>query len=366
MSGFNNSFTQGGKVFDENGNPSYLGDGQNVVRSPGTWLNSPTAYTNEVHGADINKDFRFTGVPLDIHDGTDNVYWTASNVIGIFDFASTVQNHTPAGTKSIDFSGNDGDIFQITGPSLLLTDDYVAITGWVYLTSWTIGESKLELVPFNTTKGLEVGSRVDIGGYVDTGELNVWQQFVIQRSASTGLGVEFDSFRFIITGSPPVKLPTGFMDDVRLQEVGGAVFSIKPPAGKKFLADGTQIIMQAPVDPRYTPISTETLMIPVHDFKNFFGAILDGGISFQRVQNGVITRSDSFHDSVELFQIPEATCTFKGFDPNTELSTISVWLPNISSTTIDGDTNDEIRLNFSDDFSAFGLLRVIEEGRLSG
>jgi len=57
------------------------------------------ALINSTYGAAMNQNGSgIVTITENIHDGTDNTYWTATAISGSWTFDSTDENHTPAGS----------------------------------------------------------------------------------------------------------------------------------------------------------------------------------------------------------------------------------------------------------------------------
>jgi len=186
-----------------------------------------SAFTNEIHGRDLNQNIGFTGTPECIHDGTDSVLWAATALSGTWDFASTTQAHT--GTMSVDATSVTKDKqAQFEAASPVDASDYTSVAGWIYITSWSTTGTKDVEICFMLA-GVLVGVKLNISLYVNTGDFNVWQQFIIPMSDFQA-GTDVD--QLIITqisegaGSPA----NWFLDDICMQETGGfADFFVAPP-----------------------------------------------------------------------------------------------------------------------------------------
>ena len=88
-------------------------------------------FTNDTYGTDLNQNVTFGGAPEEVHDGTDNAYWTGTAISGTWTFDSTDQANT--GTKSIDGTDTvNNSIAQLAKGASLDVTSYVAITGYIY------------------------------------------------------------------------------------------------------------------------------------------------------------------------------------------------------------------------------------------
>ena len=125
--------TLSAEVIQRNGDPQ----GLVVYTRPVNTLDSTVKFAiNDTYGFNLNQDASFSGTPTGIHNGTDNIYWTASALSGTWNFASTVQ--AKDGTKSIDAvnTTNNNEALLSAGSDIDL-ENFTAVTGWIYITDWS-------------------------------------------------------------------------------------------------------------------------------------------------------------------------------------------------------------------------------------
>jgi len=194
------------------------------------FYNMPLYFTNEAGSRDMNVNISFTGTPDKIHNGIDDVLWTASGIIGParWDFNSVAQAHS--GTHSIDGTTTiGGDTVQFAKGANIDLSNYSTVTGWVYLTNWSTG-SRLDMYGWDTGTGLQAGNTVDISEYGDHTILNAWQKVAIPLSAFGLEASTIDAFRIVVVKG--AQNPDFYLDDIQVEEVGVPEdFIVRPRPG---------------------------------------------------------------------------------------------------------------------------------------
>jgi len=196
-------------------------------------LNVPAV--NETFGNQMAGDHSTSGTPDKVHDGLDSVLWTASAISGTWVFNSSTQAH--GGAQSVDATATvNSSIAQFAKGSDLTLANYVAISGWIYITAWSIvGTKEVNIYGWDTGAGTQNGVKINLGEYVDTNTFNEWQKFTISFEAFNFSGATVDAVRIEtidVGGQPP---PDYYIDDLQFEEVGTpTTFAVIPPAGKVF------------------------------------------------------------------------------------------------------------------------------------
>lgn len=178
--------------------------------------------TNPTYGFDMNKDARFTGTPVVIHNGTDSSGFTGSNLTGAnFVFNSTAQAY--AGTHSIDGTATvEGNEALFSDGSVALSG-YVALSGAVYLTSWSTQGTLKEVEVRLRFSGTDVGNSVNLSSYINKALFGVWQLFAIPFAdfgASTStINQVVVKTRDLGAGNPPDY----YLDALQIEQTGGGL-----------------------------------------------------------------------------------------------------------------------------------------------
>lgn len=193
---------------------------------------STATLLNPTYGRAMNQSPAFSGTPEPVHNGIDNVYWTATALSGTWTFDSTDQAHT--GTNSIDATATiNNREAQIEASGSIDVNDYSSLAGWIYIESWSTAGTAKEVELRLRLAGVDVGLTVDLSNYIDRLLFNEWQQFIIPIIDFSSGTIDQLIIRTIdIGGGPP---PDYYLDDIRFEEIGGFIdFIYAPPPDKIF------------------------------------------------------------------------------------------------------------------------------------
>lgn len=314
--------------------------------------NSLLFFSSEVYGYDMNYDFSTAGgTPDNVHNGTDNTYWTASAIVGganwIFD--STDYYHT--GTKSIDASNTNGsDVAQFAKGSSVTNTDFNNLSGWIYIQSWPTAKD-FEFFLWNTGTSSQIGNRVGVGSYVNTTSYNVWQKFVIPITEFGSLGSSFDALRVIAIGKTDC-----YFDDIKFNTVaegnqGATQYIVKPELNTWLYTKSINVTMVDAYDS--TRINGTTLSIP---YNSFLGVSPDVGLVYQRVQYGKTVFSTATKGIIDIIQRPGGRIDAASYDGTYTMVKVS----NMFSYPIllKYENDDRMTMTLSDDYSGLNVLRV--------
>ena len=276
-----------------------------------TFNNKPQFYLDADGSKDMNVNVTYTGTPDKVHDGTDSALWTATAIVGAarWTFDSTDQNHTPAGTKSIKATVTiGGDVMQLAKGSNVDLSNYSAVTGWVYITSWSVG-ARINMYGWDTGTGLQVGDIVDISEYVDITQLNEWQQVAIPLGEFGLSASTIDAFRITIVKG--ILNPDFYLDDIQIEEVGEQVeFTIEPQKGKWLHIKEFGITIVDEYDSTLADSS-----IPNIPYLGFLGVgALQRGILIQRIQLGEVLFQATMKNMVDFLALTNMRIVSQGFD----------------------------------------------------
>jgi len=322
-----------------------------------TYSNKIKFFTNDTYGADLNQNGEFGGTPEHVHDGTDNAYWTASDIVdnaGKFTYNSTDQNHTDGGTKSIKTDNNDvGDIFQLAKGSDMTMSGYTAVTMWVYVDKdYKLGDV-LEFYGYDTTLTAEVGNRVDIKDYFNYLDYDVWQKITIPLTDFGGLATSTiaDAFRLEIV-SKEGKAPKMYFDDIQIEETGTPVkFSVEALKGTWLHVSGFQVII---ADAIASTLADATM--PNLAYDQILGETLTAGIAYKRINNDVIENSATIFSISDLMSFSNAKIAGSGSDGTNTWVAITITFGD--SIVLKGEDYDELSLSVADDLTGLLKFRV--------
>jgi len=328
-----------------------------------TYTNRPKFFINDTYGIDMNLAIAWGAVPEPIYNGVDAAYWTISTLIGnagSFIEQSTDQAHT--GTKSLDAtpSTNDETVLLTEGGAGIVMTGYAAITGWIYITGWaqvdTVGvELQARLV------AVDAGNSVNIGDYVDTTVLNVWQQFTISKSdmGLTTQTVDELTIKTIDTG--PALPPNYYIDDLQWEQSGtiNAVrFDLTPNNGTWLHVETIKIIMAA----SHTGIitvkdNTEDATLPAIPYDGFLSvSALDTGIQFHKYSKGIVELIGTVKQLSDFLQFPGSRVDGYGGDGTNSWLTITFDMP--TPWVLKAEHNGFMSMTINDPLNGLQLLRM--------
>jgi hypothetical protein len=326
-----------------------------------TYNSKVVFFENETNGANMNVNAALGGVPVNIHDGIDNPYWTASAISGAWTFNSAAQNHTPAGANSIDATAtNNNDTAQITAGAPQALSGYVSLSGWIYITGWsTSGTKGVEIFGWDTGAPAIEGVAVDIGDYINTAAFNTWQQFVIPLGDMGLTGLTIDAIRIVtidVGAGPP---PNYYLDDIQIEQTGTALeYFIRPDDGTWLHVETVQFT----IADAYTGIvtvagATENATMPGIPYDALLGvAALTVGITYQFIQDGNVSNIAVVNQLSDLLQLPDTELINSISDGTNTLVTIKQDLS--YPITLKSEDNDRMRILINDNLSGLLLFRI--------
>ena len=315
-------------------------------------------FVNDAYGANMNIDAAASGTPLEIHDGTDSVLWTASVIVGgKFTFNSVDQNHTPAGALSIKLdNGALNDTFQLAAAAPVDLSNYVSLSMWIYVDKdWSI-DDEIEVVGWDTATGLEIGNPVGIGNYFNSTDNDTWHKAIISFLDMGVTNLTIDALRFTITKKAG-KSPKCYFDDIAFEESGAPIdFCIKPDLGTWYIVDSIRAVMVRAHDSTLANNS-----IPNLAYNKLLGlSSLIAGITVRIEKEDRTLASVTFKNLGELLESPGVNVFTGGDATNTWMvADISFLEPIILKAATDG----RLCVTVSDDLSSFLKFRVTSSGR---
>lgn len=316
------------------------------------WNQRSLLFLDDDGSRNLAVDGSFSGTPDGVHNGTDSVEWSAAATVGTWDFASTLQAHS--GTKSIRaWNMSDGDIATISKGSNLDFSNYVAITGWVYISR--LNSSAQELLVNFSESSLIVGNTVNVIDYVDAGNLNAWQKFSIPKADMGIADVNVDEviFSFVVNSGSAPRL---YLDDIQVEEVGVKKFTAKPATGKLVQYNRIELLF---VDAIASTVSSGTM--PGLSYDKILGIpALTSGISLQTFANGLpqVTITSRRLSDFLGFTFEIASHGSDGINTFLKLAVdLPVWV------ALDDADGDRIELTINDNLSGLILFNAIAIGR---
>ena len=324
-----------------------------------TFENETLFFFNPTHGIDMNKSPGAAGTPVNIHNGIDDVYWTASAITGAlrWDFNSSTEAHT--GSYSIDGSSTiNGDESQYAKGSNQDLTGYTSLVGWIYITGWALtGTKEVQIYGWDVGVGI-VGNIVNIGDYVDPTIFNVWQKFTIPLSA-LGLTEEtIDSIRAKTVSLGAGAAPSYYLDDVQIQETGAPIeYTVEPAEGTWLYVNLMNIVMADALDSTLLNASMSNL-----SYDKFLGATLTEGLTFQAWEHGEPIWSIKIFNILDFLSFPNKNIVNDGCDG------VNTWLNlNLESPYPDvmkSENQGKYVMSVADDLDALLYFRISLSCRL--
>jgi len=313
-------------------------------------------FSNDDVGVDMNVDAGFSGTPEHIHDGTDNAYWTATDIVGggKTTFNSADQNHTVAGALSIKVDNSPvGDVFQIAKGSDLNMTGYVALSLWVYVDkNWKVGDS-IQLYGWDTDTDTQVGTTVLLQNYFQFETYDIWHKVVIpltdfgDLSASTVL----DAIRVRIDTAEG-KSPKFYLDDIQFEEIGTPVlFCLKADKGTWLHVKEFTVSM---ADDVAGTLADATM--PYIAYDKFLGESLIVGVNYQWIQNGKSLFSQTIKSTIGWLQLPGTSIVSSGSDGTNTWFTMRV--EHIDPLVLKHENDDMLCFTVADNLSGLLHLRI--------
>jgi len=300
--------------------------------------------TNGGGTADMNVDGSIGGTPDNIYIDDPTTNWTNTALSGTWDFGSTTI--TPqGGTESIEAINTvDGDQMQIEKSSTVDMDNFTAISGYLYLTSWN--DVRHNIMLELRLAGVLQGNPLELNAFVDTGILNAWQQFIIPK-ASLGITDELIDQLVVTTGATTGSPPNYYLDTINIEQSGSRLFKFEVPTGKIFEVFSVN----------YTLIDNITVIEP----RQLMGvASLTNGLTVQTVIDDETTFGASVKNISEIIEAgAQLDSTIIGATESmVNIIGLSPWWSRLGA----GDT---FGITVNDDLTGLISFRVIIRGRLA-
>jgi len=312
-------------------------------------------FTNEIYGNDMAQNVTFGGAPENVHNGTDNAYWTGSALSGTWTFDSAAQVH--AGAKSVDATATvNGNTAQFAKGGSLSLSGYVALTGWIYLSAWDDrGTKDINLELWSTA---QVGVTIGLRDYIDVNTVGAWQKFVVTVQDFDAVGQTITTMRVttvdLLAGAPPDY----YLDDIQFEETGSPIqYTIEPEKGTWFYVDRMRLTM---ADNVASTVADGTLQGLAYNA--FLGvSALTNGILYQRIQGGEVALSNLAKQLSDYAVFPNTQISAVGDGTNTMLM---IDMPFAYPEILRAENDDRIRITVRDDLSGLLLFETTVSGRV--
>jgi len=285
--------------------------------------------------------------------GSDITAITTSDAVNLTSSAQAIDATTTT----------NNDIAQLTrGAGAIDLSAYVSITGWIYITAWPgTGTKSVNFKGWNTGTGLIVGLEVNLGSYINTASLNVWQQFSIPLTDMNLQASSIDAFRITTVDLGPGAPPDYFLDLIVIEQAGAGggpfQYDISLEKGALFYANSLKISMARPYD---TTEANGTM--PGLGYDDLLGATLTSGLLFQIIKDKKITLSASIMNFADMIYLPGYDLKDMMYDGTNTFVTIEIKfdVPYI----LDRREEDGMRFVVQDDLSSFVFFRAVLGGKV--
>jgi len=314
---------------------------------------------NETNGIDINKNAAFGGTPIKIHNGIDDVLWTGTGIVGAsrWIFNSSAQAHT--GTQSIDgTTTKNGDVTQLAKGSDQDLTGHTAITGWIYITSWSVsGTKEVLFFGWNTGTSLMVGNNVNLGDYINTLVFNTWQKFSIPLNDLGLFTKTVDSVRVQTVSLGAGQAPSYYLDDIQIEETGDPITYTVQPKMSTWLHISE--ILSTFVDGFNNVLLNATMPNLAYN-KILALSALSNGIIYHKTIDGNVDFTFVIKQLSDFIQLAGTSIINSGSDGTNTWMTIN-YKPAIP-IILRSNTDDKMLVTISDNLSDLLLYRVSING----
>ncbi len=325
-----------------------------------TYENSLNFFVNSEYGSELAIDASAGGTPVEIHNGIDDVLWTASDIVGggKTTFDSSDQNHTSGGSQSIKVDNSPvGDMFQILNSSAVDLNNYVSLTIWVYIDKdWKNGDT-IEVFGYDTNLGIVVGNAIDLSSYLNINDQDTWQRASIPLD-DMGLSdtTTLDALRVQIV-TKEGKSPKFYLDDIQFEQTGTPQeYVVEPAAGTWLHVDKLMIVY---ADAYAGTVEDGTM--PSIPYDSFFGlSKLSSGVLYQRKKANNIVTSFPIKQHLDMMSFSNGLVTGSGSDGTNSWVSVSINFP--SAIILKHEDRDNISLTISEDLSSLLTFKVSAGG----
>ncbi len=315
------------------------------------WKQRTILFLGDDGSRNMNINGTVSGTPDNIHNGTDNSYWTAAATIGTWDFASTTQANS--GTKSIEaINMADGDTATISKGSDLGFTNFEAVSGFIYLTRINTANNQINLCFFDN--GLPIGVPMDILNFVDAGTLNTWHKYIIPKADFGILNQTIDALTVGVVRTVGAA-PGFYLDDMKIEETAGVKFTAQPESGRVFEYQRIELYFE---DALASTLSNATM--PFVKLDGILGITPTVGFTLQRFEDRVPQISLVFTSVSDMMSL-----TFHNFDSGSDgVNTYLKLAADLSNNSRLIEQNDDRHvITINDDFTGLLNFRAYLIGR---
>lgn len=285
----------------------------------------------------------FAASELNVHNGTDAVYWAATATTGSWVFNSIDQAFT--GTKSISgVSTVDGDTARFDG-TIFNPNNYISLNFRVYISQFNSTGTKSVNVQLYTSSNTATGGTVNLLEYVLPSQEGVWQLASVPLSAFGDLGTDVARLDIVVgnTQGNPIDF---YLDDIQFISGGGREFRISPV--------DNEVCSIYTLDLVVLSTDTTTRINDINPVGFLFGAALTEGIVFKTNQINYRPFSYTLTRNFDLITFPGGSTSGVYGDGTTAMLKFTLTYPD--PVELNPKTGDSLSIIVNDDLSSYGEI----------
>lgn len=328
-----------------------------ATRELKTYYNDVSFFLNPNYGIDMNQNAGFGGTPVEVHNGIDDVLWTASSITGVkFTFNSGDQNHTPAGSTSVRIDNPAlNDVMEFDKGSDQSLNGYTAISLWIYIDKdWAINDS---VSLYGWDNGVQVGTKIFLENYFSWSVFDVWHKISIPLSDMSLVDETIDSLRVQIE-TIDTKSPKFYLDDIQIEETGNPITFTLRPVKNTWLYINT--LVYGLVDAYDSTLLNGTM--PNLSYNKLLGMnSLPGGITWTEYLAGELTATFTVHNLMDALELPNASIKTVGGDGTNTWLTLEFRFD--YPIVLKAEDGDKLTITLTDDLTDLLRLRAYTSGK---
>ena len=312
-------------------------------------------FTNDDYGADMNQNAAAGGTPELVHNGIDDILWTASDIVGGGKTTFNSTDRAYAGTNSIKVDNSPvNDVFQLDKGSDLDCTGYTSLTMYINVDKdWKAGDI-IEVYGWDTGTGLQVGTAVDLSDYFTYDSYDVWHKITIPLTDMGDLSgyTTLDALRVRIVAAEG-KSAKFYLDTIQFEETGTPIkFTLKPTLGTWLHVSSFQILI---ADAYAGTLADGTM--PSIPYDALLGVSkLATGITYKRVTQEEVISSANIQQFLDFMAFSNAKVTGYGSDGTNTWVTVNMQFT--EPVILKEEDEDEMSLTVNDDLSGLLVLKV--------
>jgi len=320
-----------------------------------TFENSIEFFASDEYGSNMNINPGATGTPEEVHNGIDDVLWTATYIVGggKTTFNSTDRNHTIGGNNSIKVDKSPvGDVFQIAKGSDIDLNNYVSVTMWINVDKdWKNGDS-VELYGWDTDANTQLGNVVELQDYFEFSDFDTWHKLTIPLiHMDLATETALDAIR-VRQAAKEGKSPKYYIDDIQFEETGEPVeYYLKAEKGTWLHVEEFTIS----VADAYTGTVSDGTM-PSIPYDKFLGESLVAGITYKREQDGKTKFSQTILNTIGFLQLAGVNLAGSGSDGTNSWMVLRV--RHIEPIVLKPENDDKLSFSIAEDLSGLLHFRI--------